>query len=113
MLDAQDYAYGDGMSSERHKYMWACKPHYYFPDFHYYNLSYPFGLLFALGIYALYKEDGPAFLPRYEKALSLSGHTLISGLFKCLGVTSVPDFFRQAMKQITRKIDDFCYLKTE
>ena len=111
MLDAQEYAYGDGLTPEKHPYMWICKPHYYFPDFHFYNYSYPFGLLFSKGLYAMYLKEGSSFAPKFEEVLRATGSASMSGLLRLLGVK--PDdrqFFRDAMKLLTDQIDLFLKL---
>ena len=55
MLRAQRATYGDGLDPHHlHAYMWAWKSHYYRPDRSFYNFPYTFGLLFGLGLYAIY-----------------------------------------------------------
>ncbi|RKX81674.1 MAG: oligoendopeptidase F, partial [Spirochaetes bacterium] len=55
MINAQKESYGEGLDPKQlHPYMWACKPHYYYADFNFYNFPYAFGLLFAKGLYAEY-----------------------------------------------------------
>jgi pepF/M3 family oligoendopeptidase len=74
MRGAQLEAYGDALDPEAlHPYMWAVKPHYYAPDFAFYNYPYAFGLLFGLGLYAIHKERGEAFVPDYESLLASTG----------------------------------------
>lgn len=69
---AQDETYGDGLSANRHPYMWAVKPHYYSTE-SYYNFPYMFGLLFSLGLYAQYQADPEAFRSKYDDLLSSTG----------------------------------------
>ena len=70
MLDAQKEAYGDGLDHEvLHPYMWACKGHYYSAHLGFYNFPYAFGGLFARGLYAKFKQEGPAFLEKYNYML--------------------------------------------
>lgn len=71
MLNAQKETYGDGLASY-HPYMWAVKPHYY-SSWSFYNFPYMFGLLFALGLYAQYKQDPDSFRGRYDDLLSSTG----------------------------------------
>ena len=67
MLRAQRETYGDGLDERYlHPYMWAWKPHYYRTDISFYNYPYAFGLLFGMGLYALYQQRGPAFVADYE-----------------------------------------------
>jgi hypothetical protein len=38
-----------------------------FADLPFYNFPYAFGLLFGVGLYAIYQQRGPAFVPDYVK----------------------------------------------
>lgn len=70
MLDAQKEAYGDGLDAEvLHPYMWVCKSHYYSAGLGFYNFPYAFGGLFARGLYEKFKQEGPAFLEKYNYML--------------------------------------------
>ena len=70
MLEAQKEAYGDGLDhAVLHPYMWACKSHYYSAGLGFYNFPYAFGGLFARGLYEKYKQEGPAFLEKYNLML--------------------------------------------
>lgn len=74
MLQAQKATYGDGLDANHlHPYMWAWKPHYYDPSLSFYNFPYAFGLLFGLGLYAIYQEQGSAFLTEYDQLLRSTG----------------------------------------
>jgi pepF/M3 family oligoendopeptidase len=71
MSDAQMETYGDGLATY-HPYMWAVKPHYYaWRPF--YNYPYMFGLLFSLGLYAVYEAEPAGFHSRYDDLLSSTG----------------------------------------
>ncbi|MDR2157385.1 MAG: M3 family metallopeptidase [Clostridiales Family XIII bacterium] len=73
MKDAQTTAYGKGLNADlSHPFMWMCKPHYYIPDFHYYNFPYIFGFLFANGLYATYEREPSGFMKRYKQFLAES-----------------------------------------
>ena len=74
MVRAQIQVYGDGLDPKTlHPYMWAWKPHYYRTDLSFYNFPYSFGLLFGLGLYAIYQKRGEAFLPEYDELLRCTG----------------------------------------
>ena len=73
MAQAQEKSYGDGLSAERHEYMWAVKTHYYSPDLDFYNFPYAFGLLFALGLHAQYQQQGKDFPQVYQNLLRDTG----------------------------------------
>jgi oligoendopeptidase F len=53
--------------------MWAWKPHYYSPNQSYYNYPYAFGLLFGLGLFAIYAQRGADFVDDYESLLRSTG----------------------------------------
>lgn len=70
MTDSQKEAYGDGLDHNcLHPYMWICKSHYYNAGNGFYNFPYAFGGLFARGLYAKYKQEGQAFLEKYNQML--------------------------------------------
>ncbi|MFQ3668541.1 MAG: M3 family oligoendopeptidase [Fimbriimonadaceae bacterium] len=72
MTEAQKNTYGDGLEPDvLHPYMWAVKPHYYGRGF--YNFPYMFGLLFALGLYAIFESEPDAFRQSYDDLLSSTG----------------------------------------
>lgn len=109
LQNAQEFAYGDGMSDEKHPYMWICKPHYYFPDFHFYNFPYPFALLFSKGLLAIYKKKGADFTPIFERILTATGSNSIEGVFEILGLHADDrTFYDQALELIFEQIDAFC-----
>ena len=81
MLAAQEATYGDALAKEeRHPYMWAVKGHYYGPDLSYYNYPYLFGLLFGLGLYAIYRQEPVAFPDRYDALLAWTGRAKAADL---------------------------------
>jgi pepF/M3 family oligoendopeptidase len=74
MLEAQRSTYGDGLDPKLlHPYMWAAKSHYYSPELSFYNFPYAFGLLFGIGLYARYLEEGPPFAASYRGILEETG----------------------------------------
>ena len=110
MLDAQKQCYGDGLDhATLHPYMWVCKGHYYGPTF--YNFPYAFGGLFARGLYAQYKRDGAAFVPKYKKLLYTTPIASVEDTAKVADIDLTDkDFWRSALQQIADQIDLFCQL---
>jgi pepF/M3 family oligoendopeptidase len=81
MLAAQEATYGDALArDERHPYMWAVKGHYFSPDLSYYNYPYLFGLLFGLGLYAIYRNEPGSFPERYDALLASTGRASAADL---------------------------------
>lgn len=109
MKDAQAKTYEGGLDENfTHPYMWACKPHYYSPDLHFYNFPYAFGLLFGLGVYALYQEKGEAFLADYDALLTATSAGDVREVAAGVGidVTDV-EFWRGSVNVLTDRIDEF------
>lgn len=109
MLRAQADTYGDALHPEqRHAYMWAWKPHYYSAGRSYYNFPYAFGLLFGLGLYAVYQERGEAFIPDYEDLLRSTGQGTAEELAARFGMDlTSPAFWRSSMGVVGGRIEDY------
>ena len=54
-------------------YFWASKLHFYITGLTFYNFPYTFGYLLSRGLYAMFKKEGAAFLPKYEELLRFAG----------------------------------------
>ncbi len=110
IIDAQKQTYGDGLDEEHlHKYMWLLKPHYYYADAHFYNYPYAFGLLYGLGMYAIYQKEGDSFIPNYKKLLRSTGEGKVADLAARfdIDVRSV-DFWKSSLAIIEERIDKYC-----
>ncbi len=109
MLAAQHATYGDGLDAAAlHPYMWACKGHYYSVDLNFYNWPYAFGLLFGRGVYARYREQGPAFVPLYDQLLERTGRDSVAGVAASIGIdVNDPAFWRAALDTIRETIDRY------
>ena len=109
MLRCQRETYGDGLDEEfQHSYMWAWKPHYYSPNRSYYNYPYAFGLLFGLGLFAVYKERGQDFVADYESLLGSTGLAKAAELAARFGIDlrSI-DFWQGSIDFIASRIDRY------
>lgn len=112
MIDAQKEAYGDGLDPNcLHPYMWVCKSHYYSAGQNFYNFPYAFGGLFARGLYAKYKEEGEAFLPKYRALLKATPVCSVEDAAALAGIDLTrPDFFRKSLQSYADRIDEFIKL---
>jgi len=112
MLAAQRETYGDGLDEARlHPYMWAVKSHYYRQDLAFYNFPYAFGLLFGLGLYSLYLEEGDAFAARYRGVLEMTGRASAEEVTRSVGFDiEKPDFWRSGIEVVRRRVDRFVEL---
>lgn len=63
---------------------WQYIPHIYASPFYCY--SYSFGMLLSLALYGMYRDQGAAFVPKYEKLLAGGGSQSPQDLLKPLGV---------------------------
>jgi len=109
---AQGEAYGDSLDEKyRHKYMWTWKPHYYFPGLAFYNYPYAFGLLFGTGLFAIYQERGPDFIPEYKSLLASTGMGTSAELAARFGIDlHSPDFWRGSLRVIGERIERYMVL---
>lgn len=112
MLEAQREAYGEGLDENYlHPYMWICKPHYYSAEESFYNFPYAFGLLFAKGLYSMYKMKGQGFAVDYDRFLGITGKNDLVSLGKALDIDMESlDFWRGSIKIIQEDINIFLNL---
>ena len=109
MLDAQRQTYGDGLDEQvLHPYMWAVKGHYYSTGRSFYNFPYMFGLLFGLGLYAIYRRDPEPFREGYDELLASTGQADAATLAQRMGIDiRSSDFWRASLAIIRDDIDRF------
>jgi oligoendopeptidase F len=109
MLNAQRATYGDGLDERfLQQYMWTWKPHYYSPAMPFYNFPYAFGLLFATGLYAIYKERGSAFVPDYNRLLASTGEARAADLAARFGIDiRSKAFWAASLATIGKKVDRY------
>jgi pepF/M3 family oligoendopeptidase len=112
MLRAQKATYGEGLDQRYlHPYMWAWKPHYYRPTLSFYNYPYAFGLLFGLGLYAVYQERGDAFLPEYDALLASTGEGMAADLAAGFGIDiRQPGFWQNSLDVIGARVQRYLAL---
>jgi oligoendopeptidase F len=112
MERAQKATYGDGLD-EKHlcKYMWTWKPHYYRTDLSFYNYPYTFGLLFGIGLYAIYQQRGDSFIPDYKNLLASTGEGTAADLAARFGIDiRTRKFWDDSIKIISGRIDQYAAL---
>jgi pepF/M3 family oligoendopeptidase len=112
MESAQKETYGDGLDPRYlQKYMWTWKPHYYRPGLSFYNFPYTFGKLFATGLYAIYQEQGEAFVEDYKKLLSSTGMGNAADLAAQFGIDiRSTKFWEGSLSVIEKRIDRYLEL---
>jgi pepF/M3 family oligoendopeptidase len=112
MEKAQIATYGEGLDKRYlHKYMWTWKPHYYRPALSYYNYPYAFGLLFGIGLFAIYQKRGQDFVPDY---FNLLGSTGLGNAAELAGRFHIdlrePSFWEDSLRVIEKRIDRYVAL---
>jgi pepF/M3 family oligoendopeptidase len=112
MEQSQKTAYGSGLD-ERYlqKWMWTWKPHYYFTGLDFYNFPYAFGLLFGTGLYAIYQQRGPDFVPEYKALLASTGMGDAASLAARFGI-DIRDqaFWASSLRVIAERIERYIQL---
>ncbi len=109
MLEAQGKTYGDALDSDAfHPYMWAVKGHYYYAGLSYYNYPYAFGLLFALALYARFRQEGPAFAASYSSLLGMTGRASCESVAAAAGFDiKSKEFWLSGIKVFEAQIERF------
>lgn len=112
MERAQKETYGDGLDEQYlQKYMWTWKPHYYSSGLSFYNYPYAFGLLFATGLYAIYKQRGESFVQDYKNLLASTGEDTAARLAKRFGIDITKrKFWDDSLAIIGKRIDRYAEL---
>ena len=99
-VEANGRYYGDAVEmTEGYRWGWAYIPHFIHTRFYCY--SYVFGELLVLSLYRQYKEEGPAFVPKYTRLLEAGGSDSPEILLKPLGVNfHDPTFWQKGFEEI-------------
>ena len=112
MKEAQKRGYGDGLDHDTlHPYMWVCKSHYYSSGLSFYNFPYAFGGLFAAGLYAQYRREGEAFLPKYRALLKATTVASVEDVAKMADIDlGDVNFWRSSLEIFKARVDMFLEL---
>jgi len=98
---ARDKIYGDSVDwLGVMKWEWTMKPHYYMPNYRFYNYPYVFAQMFVFALYRLYKEQGKSFVPKLKKLLAAGSSKSPRELAAALGFDITDErFWEKGMKQ--------------
>ena len=110
MVDAQRRVFGDSLLDDGlDPLFWASKLHFYIPGAYFYNYPYTFGFLLARTMYALFKQQGPPFLPQYEAFLRLSGSAPVEEVAqRSIGAdTTQPGFWAEAIRSLEQPLSQY------
>jgi len=103
MQEAQRKLYGDTLLPDgTDPLFWASKMHFFITGVSFYNFPYVFGYLLSQALFARFKAEGAAFLPRYEAFLAASGSATCEEVVRrTLGADlTKPEFWSTALKAI-------------
>jgi oligoendopeptidase F len=91
--------------------MWTWKPHYYSAGLSFYNFPYAFGMLFGVGLYAIYQQRGEAFVPDYKRLLSSTGEAPAAELASRFGIDiREKKFWEDSLAVIGQRVERYCAL---
>ena len=115
MREAQKRGYGDGLDPDTlHPYMWVCKSHYYSSGLSFYNWPYAFGGLFAAGLYAQYRKEGEAFLPKYRALLKATTVASVEDVAKMADIDlGDVNFWRSSLEIFKARVEQFLELAAQ
>jgi oligoendopeptidase F len=106
-VGGRDKIYGDVVEwLPEMKWEWTMKPHYYIPNYRFYNYPYVYAQLFVFALYRLYREQGKTFVPKMRNILAAGSRGSPADLAKEVGfdVTEV-SFWRKGIQQFEEFID--------
>ena len=81
------------------------------PTCSFYNFPYAFGLLFGIGLYAIYQQRGAAFVPDYVNLLASTGEGTAAELAARFGIDiRQRKFWEDSLAVIGQRIERYCEL---
>jgi oligoendopeptidase F len=103
---ARNRSYGDSviwfpeMEAE-----WTMKPHYYMANYRFYNYPYVYAQMFVYSLYERYLQEGKAFVPKLEAALSAGSSMSPLEIGKIVDLNiAAPDFWKGGLNVFERFI---------
>ncbi|MGB3365823.1 MAG: M3 family metallopeptidase, partial [Thermodesulfobacteriota bacterium] len=107
MTETQQRIFGDILEEGgEDPYFWASKLHFYITGVTFYNFPYTFGYLLSRGLFAMFKEEGKDFLPKYEEFLRLTGSDTAENVAKrSIGHNlESPEFWVQSIRTLNEPL---------
>jgi oligoendopeptidase F len=97
--------YGEAVQlTPGYRWGWSYIPHFINTPFYCY--AYVFGELLVLALYAMYRDEGPSFIPRYLDMLAAGGSETPATVLQRLGVDiRDPNFWRRGFAELRRMVD--------
>ncbi|MGA2386302.1 MAG: M3 family oligoendopeptidase [Candidatus Bathyarchaeia archaeon] len=105
---ARDRIFGDAVTwFPEMEAEWAMKPHYYMANYRFYNYPYVYAQMFVYSLYERHLEEGKAFVPKLEAALSAGSSVSPMEIGKIVGLNVAdPSFWNGGLKVFERFIAD-------
>ena len=105
----RDKIYGDSVEwFEEMDWEWTMKPHYFIPNFRFYNYPYVYAQLFVYALYQTYKKEGKDFVPKFKKLLAAGGSLSPEDLGEMVGLDiTKQDFWELGIKQYEAFVNEF------
>ncbi|MGO8806756.1 MAG: M3 family oligoendopeptidase [Candidatus Bathyarchaeia archaeon] len=105
---ARDRIFGDAVTwFPEMEAEWTMKPHYYMANYRFYNYPYVYAQMFVYSLYDRYLEEGKAFVPKLERALSAGSSVSPLEIGKIVGLdVADPNFWNGGLKVFERFIVD-------
>lgn len=109
----QQEMFGDSVILEdEHKYWWMYVPHFIGSPFYVY--AYTFGELLVMALYAMYKKEGRAFVPKYLQLLETGGSEKPADMLGKIGIDiQAPAFWRGGLSVLEGFVEEFERLYAE
>lgn len=108
MTDAWSAWYGDSIT-EYDDLFWCSKLHFSIPELGFYNYPYPFGYLFALGVYAQKDKQGDNFRFAYRELLRDTGKMTAEACIEKHLNRNIrePEFWQDSIAIVNKSIQAF------
>lgn len=100
--------YGDSVEFlPEQSWNWATIPHFLDPRV-FYCYAYSFGMLFVLGLYQKYLEEGESFIPKYKQILEAGGSQFPVDLANSVGLDlTTPEFWQAGFDYLRKLLKEF------
>jgi oligoendopeptidase F len=107
-VESRDKIFGDTVEwLKENEATWTTVPHYFLPNFRFYNYPYVYAQLFVYALYQRYLEEGKEFVPKFKQALSVGWSISPVEIGKIVGVdVTDADFWKLGLKQYEHFIDE-------
>ena len=104
----RDKVYGETTKwFEEMDWEWTMKPHYFIPNFRFYNFPYIYAQLFVYSLYNTYQKEGKAFVPKLVSLLEAGGSLSPEDIASKIGLdVGKPEFWALGMKQYEHFVDE-------